>query len=65
MHTLTVNDYATGLRREIAKAAIGDVLLFLRKELPEGHIASSPACHRPATRLTAGPPGKRATAAAP
>ncbi len=40
MHTLTVNViYATGLRREIAKAAIGDVLLFLRKELSEGPIA--------------------------
>ncbi len=39
MHTLTVNViWATALRREIARAAIGHVLLFLRKELPEAHI---------------------------
>ncbi len=39
MHTLTVNViWATGLRREIARAAIGHVLLFLRRELPEAHI---------------------------
>ncbi len=39
MHTLTVNViWATALRREIARAAIGHVLLFLRNELPEAHI---------------------------
>ncbi len=36
MHTLTVNViWATGLRRETAKLAIGRVLLFLLKKVPE------------------------------
>ncbi len=40
MHSLTVNViYATGLKREIARAAIAHVLLFLRDRLPETHFA--------------------------
>ncbi len=36
MHTLTVNViWATGLRRETARLAIGRVLRFLLKEVPE------------------------------
>ncbi len=39
MHTLTVNViWATGLRREIAKAAIGHVLVFLRRHAPDAHV---------------------------
>ncbi len=40
MDTLSRNViYATGLRREVVKIAIGHVLLFLRAEAPEAHVS--------------------------
>ncbi len=42
MHTLTRNViYATGLKREIARQAIMQALVFLRDEAPERHAAEA------------------------
>ena len=58
METLTTNVMAaTGLDPAIGKAAIGHVLLFLRDEVPEGHVAefidNTPEAHEAVKAATA------------
>jgi len=69
MELLTTNVMdATGLDPTIAKAAIGQVLLFLRSEAPLGHVAefidkcrglTKPSKRRPRMATAASPPRSR------